>query len=211
MSRALSDIEKLIAAEAARMTAAQLGLFAAELKGLRDAADQLSLQAESIAERMEALGQAIPEAAERPDGDGAKFLKVLSPGADEACRVVIETRKPTPEEVGELMQASSAPAGSPIAMLQPAEAPREAPLPGDSPDWLAPALAKLRPEKEKQIARRIAREGGVSLQEVIYHFSPPIKESYATVILSNVRSALKGAGLALDRDAEFVYRVRADT
>jgi hypothetical protein len=81
-------------------------------------------------------------------------------------------------------------------------------VPDARPAWLAPALQACRAEKDKAVLRLLAHKGAVTLQQVIYHFSPPMKETYALNVISGVRRLLKAAGWDLVRDEDGQYTAR---
>lgn len=208
MSSRLTEIEALIEAEVevrveARL-AQRMGALAHSLRAMANRVDpaykplEVSMPPGTYATI--AVPAAVPERAEAEED--AEPSTERQPDEAAALAGVDPPRRTAPV---------SAQPPAPRAVDPPADGLRADYIPEGSPDWLAPALARLRPQKEKSILLRIAKDGGVTLQEVIYHFRPAIKETYATVILSNVRSALKAGGMALERDAEGVYRVRADT
>lgn len=202
MSSRLTEIEALIEAEVeARVEARLAQRMGALAQSLRSMANRVDPSFKPIEIVMTGVGVSPVKLPSTEEARG----KVEGAQAEErAAPVQPKTPDPAPE------RPKAPPAPAPKRIDPPADGPGGNEVPEGSPDWLAPVLALLRPQKEKDIARRIAAEGGVSLQEVIYHFRPPIKETYATVILSNVRTALKRGGMSLARDAEGVYRVRAE-
>lgn len=202
MNRTLSEIDAIIEAEVERRCAHRMRGYSAELRTMAD-----RMWYEEFGDRPAQMTEGI-EIVPSKQADDQPKIDVNA--AYDAERPIINEDK-APDVVPDLkLVAEQFKVAREIPMLQPANADASDAIPDGSPEWLAPVLEKLRPAKEKDIARRIAAEGGVTLQEVIYHFRPPIKETYATVILSNVRTALKRSGMALTRDAEGVYRVGAE-
>lgn len=80
-------------------------------------------------------------------------------------------------------------------------------VPDGAPDWLKPALEACKSAKGRLVLMKLANEGSVTLQGVIYAFSPPIKEGYASVLVSEVRRALEEAGWSLPHDPVSGYAV----
>ncbi|MBI1401437.1 hypothetical protein [Hyphomonas sp.] len=78
----------------------------------------------------------------------------------------------------------------------------------DGPEWRAAALAAARSEKVAKLVRQLAEDGDLTVQGVIYAFHPPIKETYAQNLLSDVKRALGAAGWTLARDNTGAYRPR---
>lgn len=107
-----------------------------------------------------------------------------------------------------LVEAENAPAcppPPPAPLPAPAEAaPPPATGPG-APPWLGPAIGACKSAKGRDMLRKLAAEGSVTLSGVIYAFRPAIKESYATVLISEMRHALKAAGWGLVRAPDGLY------
>lgn len=84
----------------------------------------------------------------------------------------------------------------------------EAEVPDDAPEWLAPALKRVKAAKTRTILKLLASDGDVTVQSVIWAFRPPIKETYATGILSDCKAVLGQVGWKLERDNTGAYRAR---
>tara|TARA_R110000787_G_scaffold3148_4_gene12654 strand:- start:42646 stop:43431 length:786 start_codon:yes stop_codon:yes gene_type:complete len=79
--------------------------------------------------------------------------------------------------------------------------------PDSGPRWYQRACDRTHVSKNRTLLAMLASGDKVTLSSVIYAFRPPLKETYALNVISDVRRLLKEDGWSLDRDAEGVYAV----
>lgn len=77
------------------------------------------------------------------------------------------------------------------------------------PDWWRDAVAINRAAKNRVVLDMLAEDGKATLSGVIYAFSPPLKETYALNVISEVRRMLKQGGHDLVRGLDGTYTVEA--
>lgn len=227
MSRTLSEIDAIIEAEVERRCADRVRGYSAELRAMADrmAYEEFGARPEQMTNGIEIVPPkwadnqpsievepaAVPSAEMEAPPKAAGVVPDFKAAAGEsaaALEVLAEGIRKTPTLPAKVPRVPTAEPAlkqdkEPVSRGQFA-------APKERPDWLDPALETCRATKDREILFRLAAKGSVTLQEVIYHFSPPMKETYALNVISSVRRALKAVGWDLVRDAEGAYRARID-
>lgn len=136
-----------------------------------------------------------------PEGDRTAHVMVSAPASP------IPSAPPAPVKK-EQFGVNRAPVSPPPPPVSKEPHLPEADVPDGSPEWLASALKRVKAAKTRTILQLLASDGDVTVQSVIYAFRPPIKETYATGILSDCKAVLGQVGWKLERDNTGAYRAR---
>jgi|GEM_PF-6266753 len=152
-----------------------------------------------ICEQIETIGELV-------EGDLFEQVEEVPPGS-----MGVDLGAPEGDRTGQFAVSPSAPPPPPPPSPPPvSKEPHlpEAEVPDDAPEWLAPALKRVKAAKTRTILKLLASDGDVTVQSVIYAFRPPIKETYAAGILSDCKAVLGQVGWTLERDNTGAYRAR---
>lgn len=123
--------------------------------------------------------------------------KALKEAVKEAARPPAAQKLPEPAQSlseADAVLTAAADDGSPYA-------------PVSGPRWYHRAYDRTHVTKNRTLLAMLASGDKVTLNGVIYAFRPPLKETYALNVISDVRRLLKEDGWSLDRDAEGAYSV----
>lgn len=151
-----------------------------------------------------------------PEGDRASVVEVQPPaklpaetlvGRATASKAQAVSRESDRTAITPRTPAAEAGGVAPSKISKEPNLP-EADVPDGSPEWLAPALKRVKAAKTRTVLQLLAFDGYVTVQSVIYAFRPPIKETYASGILSDCKAVLGQVGWKLERDNTGAYRAR---
>jgi len=232
-----ADIEQAVAVMIAAEVARQMRGVSQHVRHLGDLVDQVSLTLEVIREALpdgtDAADDEDPEAGDTagdddagaPEADAdASPRKANGDQADAAQRRVtmalktpgkllddfkVDAAKAVREaarEVSRKDKGDAAPAKIIPSHARPADMHLDV---TGKPGWWRNAVAINRAAKNRVVLDMLVEEGKATLSGVIYAFRPPLKETYALNVISEVRRLLKQGGHDLVRGADGTYTVEA--
>lgn len=126
-----------------------------------------------------------------PPGPPSRLLKEDDIPAKPSPRRLAQRPKPAP-------QPEPKPQPKPVRVT----------VPPGSPDWLAPALGVVQSPNVRRALEVLANDGDLTVNAIVYTFSPPMKEMTAQGVLREAGRALEQVGWELVRDNTGAYRPR---